>query len=150
MKTIPLVSADRNCGDCTLCCEGWLVNSAHGFDMWPGRKCQFVAIGDGCTIYDHRPETCQKYQCQWLTDKRIPEWMKPNKIGTILKERELDGIKYLEVTEAGKKLDSEVLTWVFNSMVNKTFENIKYQVSGGWNYFGTKEFFEMFGKYFSR
>jgi hypothetical protein len=35
-------------------------------------------------------------------------------------------------------------------MVNKTFDNIKYQVSGGWNYFGTKEFFEMFGKYFSR
>jgi hypothetical protein len=150
MKTIPIVSADRTCGDCTLCCEGWLTNNIHGYEMWPGRKCQFVSPDEGCSIYEDRPVSCQKYQCQWLIDKRVPEWMKPNKIGAILKKHNLDGIDYLEVTEAGKKLDSEVLTWVFNSLVNKTFENIKYQVSGGWNYFGTKEFFEMFGKYFSR
>lgn len=148
MKTIPIVSEKRSCGDCTLCCEGWLINSSHGYEMWPGRKCQFVSLGKGCTIYDQRPDTCVKYECQWLSDERIPEWMKPNKCGAILKEREMNGVKYLEIIEAGQKLDSEVLSWAFNSLVTKKFDNLKYQVSSGWNYFGTKEFFDVIKKNF--
>ena len=149
MNVIPIHSEDRSCGDCTLCCEGWLVNHAHGYDMWPGRKCQFVSVGKGCTIYDQRPDTCQKYQCQWLTDKRVPEWMKPNKIGAIMKEKELEGVKYLEITEAGQKLDSEVLSWAFNVLMNKTYDNLKCQVNNGWNYFGNAEFYKVVEKYFS-
>ena len=148
MKTIPIVTENRSCGDCTLCCEGWLVNSAHGYDMWPGRKCQFVSLSKGCTIYDQRPETCQKYECQWLFDKRVPEWMKPSISGVILKEKDYNGVKYLEVVEAGRKIDSEVLTWVFNALVTQQFENVKYQVNGGWNYFGTKEFFDVVKTHF--
>lgn len=149
MTVIPIVSADRTCGECTLCCEGWLVNSAHGHNMWPGRKCQYISLHKGCTIYDQRPDTCRSYSCQWLIDKNIPEWMKPNESGVILVFKELDGVSYLEATEAGKKIDSEVLSWLFSAVTKKIVQNLKYQVNGGWNYFGTKEFFEIMTKHFS-
>jgi len=150
MKTISIVSDDRKCGDCTLCCEGWITNVAHGYEMWPGNKCQFVSCGNGCTIYNDRPKSCEEFSCQWLIDKRVPEWMKPNTCGAILKEWEINGIKFLEIFEAGRKLDSEVLTWAFNALVSKKFENIKYQVSSGWNYFGTKEFFDVIRKKYQK
>jgi hypothetical protein len=148
MTTIPIISTKRSCGDCTLCCEGWLGNVSHGYEMWPGRKCQFVSLEKGCTIYDQRPDTCQKFECQWLSDERIPEWMKPNKCGVIIREREIDGVKFLEILEAGQKLDSEILSWALNAMTGRVFTNLKYQVSSGWNYFGTEEFFKMIKKNF--
>ena len=72
--------------------------------------------------------------------------MKPNKFGVIIREREIDDVKFLEITEAGQKLDSEILAWALNAMSDKVFVNLKYQVSSGWNYFGTEEFFQMIKK----
>jgi len=74
--------------------------------------------------------------------------MKPNKCGAIIKEKQLDGVKFLEISEAGQKLDSEILSWAVNAMVGQMFVNLKYQVSSGWNYFGTEEFFKMIKKNF--
>jgi hypothetical protein len=33
-------------------------------------------------------------------------------------------------------------------MMGKVFDNLKYQVSSGWNYFGTEEFYKMIKKNF--
>jgi len=146
---IPIVTENRSCGDCTLCCEGWLVGNVQGHEIYPGRKCHFVDVGKGCTIYDERPEMCQKYECQWLIDKNIPEWLKPNRSDVILKVKEIHGYTYLEVTETGKKIDSEILSWLFSNLVQNVYVNIKYQVNGGWNYFGNPNFLKIIIDYYS-
>ena len=49
----------------------------------------------------------------------------------------------LRVIECGKKLDSEVLSWIIQFSRN-TNTGIIYQLSGVWNYFGPDGFMEFF------
>ena len=65
--------------------------------------------------------------------------MKPNKCGAILTWRKIEGIDYIEAIETGKKLDSSVLSWLIMFNVNYKI-NIFYQIEGGANWIGTKEF----------
>ncbi len=59
----------------------------------------------------------------------------------IVTHREHDGIEYFEISECGKKLDSAVLSWLFIWAFN-TGRNLKYQIDGGWNKVGNKNFIE--------
>ena len=40
----------RNCNNCTKCCEGWLSGEVNGYSFYPGRPCHFMKC-DGCSIY---------------------------------------------------------------------------------------------------
>jgi hypothetical protein len=130
----------RSCGDCTKCCEGWLQGEALGHKFYPGKPCHFIAIGKGCTVYAKRPkEPCQTYKCAWLIDEDIPEWMKPSDINTILTYREVNGIPYLHIKEAGSELSSKVLSWAFLYCLRKNM-NLYWEINGGANYMGSKDF----------
>lgn len=130
----------RQCGTCTKCCEGYLTGEALGHTFYRGKPCHFISIGKGCTVYAKRPkDPCQSYSCSWLKNKDIPEWMKPNEINAIISEKEIDGIKYLEVVEAGEILNSKVLTWLFEyCMLNQI--NFKWKVDGSNHWIGSQEF----------
>jgi hypothetical protein len=81
---IPIVSAERNCDGCTVCCDGWLTGKANEHYFYPGQKCYYVS-DNGCTIYEDRPEIpCKTFSCGWLLDKEIPEWMKPSNIQAVI------------------------------------------------------------------
>ena len=81
---IPIVSAERNCDGCTVCCDGWLAGKANEHYFYPGQKCHYVS-DNGCTIYEDRPEIpCKTFSCGWLLDKEIPEWMKPSNIQAVI------------------------------------------------------------------
>ena len=55
---IAIESAQRACGTCTACCDGWVAGVIEGHEMKPGRPCYFR--GEGCcTIYERRPEVCR-------------------------------------------------------------------------------------------
>jgi hypothetical protein len=76
----------------------------------------------------------------------VPEWMKPSDSGVILTGKQRDspnGTKqtYLEVLELGKKIDSTVLNWLFRLYL-RTSIPIKVQIDGGYNWYGTAEFFD--------
>jgi hypothetical protein len=132
----------RECDGCTACCEGWLHGVSHGRYFQAGRPCHFKCE-KGCAIYEDRPEEpCKTYSCEWLNNYEIPEWMKPNICGVIITSREYKDNKiYLEVYETGKKIDSEVLTWLF--LYHYTTDiPLRVQVNGGWNNFGPPEFLE--------
>ena len=130
----------RECGTCTKCCEGWLTGEALGHRFYLGNPCHFIAIGKGCTVYAKRPkDPCVTYKCAWLTDENIPEWMKPSDINAIIDWREKEGIKYLNINEAGAILDSRVLTWAIQYALNNKF-NFYWKVDGGEHWFGTPEF----------
>ena len=143
---LPILTQKRECGECDICCDGWLVTNVLGQDLWPGRPCHFKR--NGCTIHEQRPhDPCRKFECAWLADNNIPEWMQPNKIKAIFIVREFNGQKYLNVMECGQQLDSRVLSWLFMQHINKRLINFRYQVAGGWNYVGTPEFVTEMQKY---
>ena len=129
----------RECGSCTKCCDGWLVGEALGHKFWPSKPCHFKGA-TGCTVYENRPEhPCKTYNCQWLIDDAIPNWMKPNEINAIITNREANGIKYLDVQEAGEKLRVEVLNWIVMFALSKNV-NIQYRIESFPNRIGSKEF----------
>jgi hypothetical protein len=136
---IPIISAERQCNGCTACCEGWLAGDAHGQEFWPGRKCHF--LGDkSCSIYEQRPENpCKTFKCKWLEDKNFPEWLKPNLSKVIIYEREIQGHTYWEIVEAGEKMDSTILSWIFMQYVSGSVKNLHYRIDSGWNMIGSDD-----------
>jgi hypothetical protein len=131
---------NRKCGSCTKCCEGNLSGEAFGLKFYQGKPCHFVAIGKGCSVYSKRPaDPCVSYKCGWLTNPEIPEWMKPNEIDAIVDEREIEGITYLNLREAGSPMQARILSWYFQYIL-ATGKNAVWQVEGGLNWVGSLEF----------
>lgn len=65
VRTIPLHTVVRTCGDCTLCCKVMGIEDpalSKPKDAW----CQHARAKRGCGIYETRPETCRSFQCEWL------------------------------------------------------------------------------------
>ena len=136
---------NRNCNGCTKCCDGWLENTIHGHDMYIGKPCHFVK-SDGCSIYNERPQNpCKIFQCEWLTNLDIPEWLYPKKSEVILLKKEINNILYLEVIEAGKKLSVEILNWIILIFTNNKI-NVLYCINGRKFCVGSKEFCELMRK----
>jgi hypothetical protein len=130
----------RSCGSCTKCCEGYLTGEAKGKSFYPGKPCHFIAIGKGCTIYAERPlNPCVTYKCGWLTNMDIPEWMKPSDVDAIIDERELHGMRYINLREAGSPVQARVLNWFFQYIL-ATGKNAVWEVEGGLNWCGSPEF----------
>lgn len=131
----------RECNGCTACCEGWLPGYAYGHYFQQGRPCHFKCQ-NGCSIYEKRPEDpCKNYRCEWLDNMEIPEWFKPNLSNVIITRRNWRDGYYLEVCEAGKKIDSTILNWIFHYHYTTNIP-IKVQISGGWTNYGPKEFLD--------
>ena len=111
MINLPIVEG-RSCDGCTKCCEGNLSSEINGRKVDKNNPCYLVDIGRGCNDYENRPDLpCKVFQCEWLVNELIPEDLKPSKSNTIILKRYTDKNTYLELIEAGEKLNSEVLTW---------------------------------------
>jgi hypothetical protein len=132
------MNTKRTCDSCTECCKGWLHGSAYGHDFYRGKQCFFLL--KNCTIYDNRPENpCKSYKCHWLASEDLPMWMRPDLSNVIVTKRQNNNIEYYEIIECGKKLDSSVLSW-FIQWAFTTRKNLVYQIDGGYNKIGSKEF----------
>lgn len=140
-KSEPIVY-ERQCGDCSECCK-WLYHTINGHVKHPGKPCFY--LGKGCTVHEIRPQSCRDYNCAYIQGI-LPEWMKPSISGVLVNvekwgpNREFN---MLRVIECGKKLESEVLSWMIQYCRN-TGTGLVYQLSGVWNYFGPNEFMEFF------
>lgn len=140
-KSEPIVF-ERQCGDCSECCK-WLYYTINGHVKHPGKPCFY--LGKGCTVHEVRPQSCRDYHCAYIQGI-LPEWMKPSLSGVLVNvekwgpNREFN---MLRVIECGKKLESEVLSWMIQYCRN-TNTGLVYQLSGVWNYFGPDQFMEFF------
>lgn len=82
-------SAERLCGDCTLCCKVMAIEElAKPASHW----CLHCKPGRGCTIYADRPTECESFNCIWLVNDLLDEQWKPNKSKLVLTTSE-DGIE---------------------------------------------------------
>ena len=139
MTQVQIRSTKRSCNGCTKCCEGNLSGIAYGHAFYKGRPCFFSSC-NGCSIYEDRPENpCKSYSCNWLENSDVPEWMKPDKVNAIVSKKQVHGIDYLELVEAGDVMQAKVLSWFMTYALGKNL-NILWQVEGGNNWLGSKEF----------
>jgi hypothetical protein len=136
----------RECGECTKCCEGSLFLTVKGRKIGRSHPCHFLSKlnkSGGCTIYEdkERTEICGKFQCEWLVNPEIPEWMKPSLVDTIIVNKNQSEIPHFEVIETNGKIDSVVLNWIIMYAFRNTL-NLRYSVNGDINNFGSAEFIE--------
>lgn len=134
----------RECGDCTKCCEGSLVLTVKGNGINKSNPCHFVSMNkcNGCNIYEERPDVCRDFECEWLIDSNIPEWLRPTQSGIIMIKQEHDNVIYYEVVETDGKIDSVILNWLLLFAIKNKY-NIKYQVNSEVNMFGSPDFINL-------
>jgi hypothetical protein len=103
--------AERECGTCTACCDGWVEGTIYGHEMKPGVPCHFR--GEGCcTIYERRPqEPCRSFVCGWLMPgSPFPEDFRPDRLGVmIVRSRWRERPAYI-LRSAGRDPDERLLT----------------------------------------
>ena len=136
------VHFERQCGDCNKCCK-WLYYTINGHVKHPGKPCFY--LGEVCTVHEIRPQSCRDYHCAYIQGI-LPEWMKPSRSDVLVNVERWGPNKefqMLRVIECGKKLESEVLSWLVQYSRNSG-TGIIYQLSGVWNYFGPDHFMEFF------
>lgn len=69
--------ADRNCGECTLCCK---LMGVPELKKPSAKWCVSCDQGKGCTVYEERPQSCRNFQCFWLMDENFPDEFRPDRI----------------------------------------------------------------------
>lgn len=140
MINLPVVQG-RSCEGCTKCCEGYLAGEVLNKKVDLNNPCFLVEIGKGCKDYENRPEfPCKTFQCDWLVNPEIPDFLKPSESNVIMSTRPMNKkINYLEIIEAGSKLDSEVLTWSIGYSMEKDI-NIVWNINGNQYWLGDDDF----------
>jgi hypothetical protein len=137
---------NRKCGECTMCCQGWLTGEAHGYSFYPGMPCHYVGCS-GCSIYEDRPEDpCKSYKCIWLGENDLlPEWFRPDQSKLICTWREWkdegEDNYYLDVIECGEEIKSKYLQWLIRFHCDSGI-NMSYSLSGTRCYYGSDEFIQ--------
>jgi hypothetical protein len=76
----PLVPG-RLCGSCMLCCK---VMRVEELNKPSGTMCSYAALGQGCSIREHRPKSCRTFFCGWRLDPNIDSFWKPEICGFLL------------------------------------------------------------------
>jgi len=84
-------ASNRQCGDCTACCDGWLKIKVYGVAVYPGHPCPHSS-GHSCLIYERRPlDPCQRFHCGWLMPTSpLPDWLRPDKARIIFLPAQFD------------------------------------------------------------
>jgi hypothetical protein len=150
MDFLPIIEG-RSCGDCTKCCEGHFradikINNEiffMGIDEEGRKPCKFVEVGKGCTAYADRPVTpCQVFKCDWLTNEQMPESFKPSRSQAIFSTRTIKDVEYTMLIEAGRKMDSEVLSWAISYHLAEG-TNFAWRVLDNIFWIGSEEFNRM-------
>lgn len=74
--------AGRGCAGCTMCCKVFdIPDVPKSAGVW----CQHCAVGEGCTIYETRPQTCRDFFCHYLIDTAVPEHWRPDRSHMVLR-----------------------------------------------------------------
>ena len=128
----------RECGNCQACCQGWLVGNAFGIDFGNRKACAFLQTN--CTVYNFRPQMCQKYFCGWAQEL-FPEWMQPNLCKVLINVQNWSKGQYLKCIEMGEKMSDDVLIEIQKFCNTHTCPSV-IQYDGHWTIRGPQEFIQ--------
>ena len=77
----------RDCGSCAMCCKVMPIDQPD--ISKPGNEwCKHWSKKTKCSIYSTRPKVCAGFYCAWITEKVLPDELRPDKCGAILKYNE--------------------------------------------------------------
>lgn len=118
-RIVPIqLAAERSCGECRKCCEGWLVGRVSepgvvDHELKIGAPCPHSSTR-GCGIYQHRPEQpCRSFVCGWLLPASpFPEQFKPDRLGVIVVPIQWREQRAWILVSAGKTPNDELLAWM--------------------------------------
>jgi len=108
----------KACGPCTMCCKILVIEE---LEKDAGPLCKHCVIGKGCKIYKKRPDICQDYECDWLTDRSLGPQLRPDKTGTILQE-DADSDEYHAVCDPATPMQWRKHPMLFKLLVAKARE----------------------------
>lgn len=132
----------RPCGECSLCCDGWLKTRVLGHEIDVGKPCPYSS-GHHCTIHAKRPEDpCRKFFCGWAErGSPLPAWMQPNRSGVIvLTGRSAWRGKAVDVLmSAGRDPDDKLLAW-YRRHAKANLRPFIYQQNECWYGYGPPAF----------
>jgi hypothetical protein len=137
---IPIAAPARRCGECTACCDGWVVGVIEGHEMKPGQPCHFRGEHT-CTIYERRPvHPCRNFVCGWLQrDSPFPEEFRPDRLGVMVIAMRWRGREAYVLRSAGRDPDEKLLGWMREFSL-RTERPFFYEVEGERFGFGPPEF----------
>jgi hypothetical protein len=76
------VLADRECGDCVVCCTVLTVDTPD-FKKPAGTPCTHLT-SRGCGIHAVRPHICRTWFCAWRRVASIPDEARPDRSGLLV------------------------------------------------------------------
>lgn len=106
----------RECGNCTACCDGWLVINTDSIKAYPGKPCAY-SVNNGCEIYQTRPERpCRTFNCSWVMceNDELPDWLKPSNSKAIVVNHAINWYGNILdlVLPVGRKVPQRTLNWL--------------------------------------
>lgn len=90
----------KACGECNLCCQ---ILEIDELAKPAGLLCKDCLLGNGCAIYDDRPQVCRDFECLWKGDRAMAAPLRPDRVGTILME-DPDSDEYRAVCDPTRPL----------------------------------------------
>jgi uncharacterized protein len=90
----------KACGSCTMCCSALEIAE---LQKPAGPLCSNCRLGDGCAIYQDRPQVCRDFECEWLTRRDLSRRFRPDLAGVILME-DADSDQYRAVCSPEKPM----------------------------------------------
>lgn len=113
-----ILATDRGCNGCRGCCDGTLVfdsitPSGQRLIVKDDKSCFYMAQDIGCGNYEDRPQNCRDFECEWITDTGLPEYLKPSRCGFIIVNKLGDSSFncYVLKQTSGYNIDMAALTW---------------------------------------
>lgn len=79
----PVILGGRQCGACTVCCSILPINT-NGLKKTANLLCEHCNEGQGCRIYETRPNVCRNFYCEWRLNPHIPATWRPEKSGVFV------------------------------------------------------------------
>ena len=74
----------RECGECTACCVHLRIDTAE-LQKRADVACVNLVPAKGCAIHEARPQICRDWFCGWRMFDYLPEDMRPDKSGIIVR-----------------------------------------------------------------
>lgn len=86
--SLPVI-VDRNCEGCTACCQFPPIKTER-LQKPANTMCPHCVTGQGCTVYDVRPDVCRGFYCGYFFIPELgPEWH-PLRSGVVIRSEQID------------------------------------------------------------
>jgi hypothetical protein len=79
----PVLVADRDCGDCNVCCVALTIDDP-ALQKVQGFRCLNTLPDKTCAIYDDRPRTCRVFFCGYRRLKWVKDTLRPDQSGVLV------------------------------------------------------------------